>query len=211
MKKKLFRLMAAAAIILTAACAKPEERPDYIYDDETRLVITDALLEKTVTIDKTKSNTYINRHTSDGYRLDGYGIIEGDTVSVSYAKGDVELYSLYITKGSKSDSFITLDENKLISKDYTYTVSNTLLQKYPDISKIVTFNEEYEVYVDHRGKIAGFSSKQTGYDSYYKIIKNKDEFIYIYNAVNSSFIFFGKPVGGGIEAGYYAYRPARFF
>lgn len=26
--------MAAAAIILTAACAKPEERPDYIYDDE---------------------------------------------------------------------------------------------------------------------------------------------------------------------------------
>ena len=155
---------------------------DYIYDDETRLVITDALLEKTVTIDKTKNNTYINRHTSEGYRLDGYGIIEGDTVSVSYAKDDVELYSLYITKGSKSDEFITLDENKLISKDYTYTVSNTFLKKYPDISKLINFSEDYDVYVDHKGKIAGFYSKETGYDTYYKIIKNKDEFIYIYNA-----------------------------
>lgn len=35
MKKKLFRLMAAAAILLTAACSKPEiDKPAYIPDDE---------------------------------------------------------------------------------------------------------------------------------------------------------------------------------
>ena len=34
MKKKLLRLMVAAAIVLTAACAKPEERPAYIPDTE---------------------------------------------------------------------------------------------------------------------------------------------------------------------------------
>lgn len=155
---------------------------DYVYDDETRLVITDASLGISKTFDKTKKNVYINRYTSKGYRMDGYGIIVGDTVSVSEAIGDVELYSLYITKGSKSDTFMSYGDGKFISKDYTYTVSNTLLDHYTNISDVINLNEEYNLYLDHKGKIAGFYSEKVGYDTYYKIIKNKDEFIYIYNA-----------------------------
>ena len=156
-----------------------------MYDDEDRLVITDSTITdkslSPLSIDKTKTGLFVKRYTSDGYNMDEYAIIEGDTIGVSIAKGNVELYSLYISKNIKSDIIKAVSGKKLLSDGNTYNLSNSLLKHYEnkDLSKIINFEQEYDLYIDHNGFVSAFYSKRVGFDDYYDIIKNKDDFIYI--------------------------------
>ena len=203
---------------------------DYVYDDDERLVITDNSLGKTVSIDKTDTNCFVKRYTADGYNIDGYGIIEGDTVSVSYAKGDAKIYNLYINKTSDTDIIREINDTDLVSETYTYNFSNALLEHLgrKNVSSAVKIGTEYDLYFDHKGLVAGFYTKSAGYDNYYTIIRDKDEFIYIldtdveenplkgnrilFNTVNleaeinimtsaDKLIVDGKTVGNGSKAG----------
>ena len=161
-------------------------RVDYVYDGDDRLVLTDNVTGKTIQIDKTNSKIFERRYTSDGFELPGYGIIDGNTVGVSYAKGEVELYNLYVSKDSRIDTFKAVNEDEIQSVDYTYSLSNTLNKYFKDkklnVTKQIESGVEYTLFLDHKGKIAGYYSQETSYDSYYGIIQNKDDYIYIIDA-----------------------------
>ena len=159
---------------------------DYVYDGDDRLVLTDNVTGKTIQIDKYNNKIMERRYTSDGFELPGYGVIEGNTVGVSYAKGEVELYSLYVSRDSKVDTFKSVDEDEIQSVDYTYYLSNTLKKYFKDkemnVAKQIESGVEYTLFLDHKGRIAGYYSQETSYDSYYGIIQNKDDYIYILDA-----------------------------
>lgn len=159
---------------------------DYVYDGDDRLVLTDNVTGKTIQIDKYNNKIMERRYTSDGIELPGYGVIEGNTVGVSYAKGEVELYNLYVSKDSKVDTFKAVNEDEIQSVDYTYYLSNTLKKYFKDkemnVAKQIESGVEYTLFFDHKGKLAGYYSQETGYDTYYGIIQNKDDYIYILDA-----------------------------
>ena len=159
---------------------------DYVSDSEERLSFSDNVTGKSVIIDKTNNDVLERRYTADGYEMPGYGITEDCCVSVSYAKGSVELYNLYVSRESRSDTISSVTADTLQSVAYTYSLSNTLLQYLQNytsgLSQMIQLGTEYDLYMDHKGKVAGYYAKETGYDSYYGIIDNKDDFLYILDA-----------------------------
>ena len=161
---------------------------DYVYDGEDRLVITDNVTEKSIIVDKEKGNAVERRYTASGVETASYGITKGNTVGVAYAKGEAELYNLYISKDSRSDVIKVINNEMLQSEKNTYLLSDTF-KKYFEKNNIPAsfkINEQYTLYIDHKGKLAGYYSKETSFDSYYGMIKDKDDYLYILNAYKAT-------------------------
>lgn len=161
---------------------------DYVNDNSLTLAISDSYTNKSINIDKTNTDIKVLRYNQDGIKMPNVGIIEGLVVSVAYAEGDIELYNLYITKDNMVSVVEAVSDNKVLTKEHIYNVSNTVKQRFNvetsefdklSLSEIFNIGDEYTLYFDNNKNIVRFTHIDPGYDTYYKMVKNKDDYIYI--------------------------------
>lgn len=160
---------------------------EYVSDNSLNLTVSDSYTNKGINIDKTDSSKKVRRYTSDGIEMPNFGIGEGSVVSVAKATGDIELYNLYITKDKTTCVVEAIQHEKILTKDHMYNVSNTVKNMIKDVStgekysldELFNLGDEYTIHLDNNRNVARFTHVDPGYDTYYKMVKNKDDFIYI--------------------------------